>query len=150
MTKYTGDNYVNINNSLRGLETVTPENQLTIKNMQSALSNASLPKDMTLYRGTSTEALGNLKNLSPEDLVGKTFKETGFMSTSTNSSVASGTFSGNMQITIEAPSGVHALDISSISQYSNEAEILFDAGQEMKILTAESKNGVLYITVLAK
>ena len=72
------------------------------------------------------------------------------MSTSTNSSVASGTFSGNMQITIEAPSGVHALDISSISQYSNEAEILFDAGQEMKILTAESKNGVLYITVLAK
>lgn len=141
---------MNINNSLRGLETVTPENQLTIKNMQSALSNASLPKDMTLYRGTSTEALGNLKNLSPEDLVGKTFKETGFMSTSTNSSVASGTFSGNMQITIEAPSGVHALDISSISQYSNEAEILFDAGQEMKILTAESKNGVLYITVLAK
>jgi hypothetical protein len=104
--------------------------------MKSALDNASLPQDMVLYRGTSTDALGNLKNLSPDELVGKTFIEPGFMSTSANSAVASGTFSGNMQITIEVSSGAHALDISSISQYSNEAEILFNAGQKMTIISA--------------
>ena len=150
IVKYTGDDYVNINNSLRGLETATSENKATIEAMQSALNKASLPQDMTLYRGTSTEALGNLKNISPEELVGKTFTESGFMSTSTNSAVASGTFSGNMQITIEASTGTHALDISSISQYSNETEILFNAGQEMLITSAESKNGILYITVLVE
>jgi hypothetical protein len=101
-------------------------------------------------RVTSTAALGNLKTLSPEDLIGKTFTESGFMSTSTNSSVAGGTFSGNLQITIEASSGTHELDISSISRYSNEAEILFNVGQKMRIISAESKNGILYITVLPK
>lgn len=29
LTKYTGDDYININNSLRGMETLTPENQAT-------------------------------------------------------------------------------------------------------------------------
>jgi len=118
--------------------------------MKSAVDNAALSEDMILYRETSVEALGNLKNLSPEELVGKQITESGFMSTSTSSEVASGTFFGNLQITIEASSGVHALDISSISQYTNEAEILFNAGQKMTIISAESNNGVLYITVLTK
>ncbi|RDY31161.1 hypothetical protein CG710_011270 [Lachnotalea glycerini] len=150
IVKYTGDDYANINNSLRGLETVTPENQATINVMKSALDNASLPEDMVLYRGTSTEELGNLKNLAPEELVGEKFVESGFTSTSTDSAVASGTFSGNLQITIDAPSGAHALDISFVSQYSNEVEILFNAGQEMLITSAESKKGILYITVIAE
>ncbi|PXV85626.1 ADP-ribosyltransferase exoenzyme, partial [Lachnotalea glycerini] len=150
IVKYTGDDYANINNSLRGLETVTPENQATINVMKSALDNASLPEDMVLYRGTSTEELGNLKNLAPEELVGEKFVESGFTSTSIDSAVASGTFSGNLQITNDAPSGAHALDISFVSQYSNEAEILFNAGQEMLITSAESKKGILYITVIAE
>ena len=146
--KYTGDNYVNINNSLRGLETATVENQKIIEILKYILGNSSLQQDMTLYRGTSTEALGNLKNLEPEDLIGKTFIESGFMSTSKNVDVANGIFSGNIQMTIEASIGAHALDISSISQYSNEVEILFNAGQEMLITSAEMKNDILYITVL--
>lgn len=43
---------------------------------------------MTLYRGTSAEALGSLQNLSVDELVGKTFTEQGFMSTSTSNVVA--------------------------------------------------------------
>ena len=72
------------------------------------------------------------------------------MSTSTDSTVASKTFNGNMQITIEASKGAHAMDISSISQYKSEAEILFDAGQELLITSAKYKDGILYITVLAE
>ncbi len=147
LIKYTGDDYVNINNSLRGLDTLSPENQATVEAMKSALDNSALPQDMTLYRGTSTEALGSLQNLSVDELVGKTFTEQGFMSTSTSNVIAEG-FSGNMKMTIEASKGAQALDISSISQYTTEAEVLFNAGQEMLITSAEVSDGILNITVI--
>lgn len=147
LTKYTGDDYININNSLRGMETLTPENQATAEAIKSALDNSALSQDMTLYRGTSTETLGALQDLSVDELVGKTFTEQGFMSTSTNSAVAEG-FSGNMQMTIEAAEGAQALNISSISQYATEEEVLFNAGQEMLITSAEVENSILHITVI--
>ena len=103
LKQYTGIDYVNINNSLRGIETLTPENRAIVETIKSALDKASLSDDIILYRGTSTEALGSLKNIFVDDLIGQTFTELGFMSTSTSSSVASGSFSGNMQMTIHAP-----------------------------------------------
>lgn len=53
-----------------------------------------------------------------------------------------------MQVTIETSKGAQALDISSISQYTTEAEVLFNMGQEMLITSAEVKNGILHITVI--
>lgn len=53
-------------------------------------------------------------------------------------------------MTIEASKGAQALDISSISQFSTEAEVLFNAGQEMMITSAEVENGILHITVTIK
>ena len=147
LIKYTGDDYVNINNSLRGMEKIAPENKSTVKAMKSALDNSELPNDMTLFRGTSTDALGPLKNLPVDELVGKKFMEKGFMSTST-SNVVGEEFSGNMFMTIEASKGAKALDISSISQYTTEAEVLFNAGQEMLITSAEIRNGILHIAVI--
>ena len=41
-------------------------------------------------------------------------------------------------------------DVPPFNQYENESEILFDAGQKMCITSAESKDGILYITVLIK
>lgn len=69
------------------------------------------------------------------------------MSTST-SNVVGEEFTGNMFMTIEASKGAKALDISSISQYTTEAEVLFNAGQEMLITSAEIKNGILHISVI--
>lgn len=150
--KYSGDDYVNINNSLRGLETLSADNAEAVDIMKSTLSNASLPEDMTLYRGTSIEELGSLKNLSPEDLVGKSYTQPSFLSTSTKSSVAKGTFSsGNMQVEIEASQGAHGLDITSISQYgSDESEVLFNAGQKLIITDAQNIDDILYIKVILK
>ena len=146
LTDYSGEDFRNINNSLRGMETVTPENAQRINTLKQTLDNSSLPQDMTLYRGTTTNALGDLKNWESEDLVGKTFVENGFMSTSTSSSVGNA-FKYDMQITINAARGSHAMDISSISNYANEAEVLFSAGQEMIITGVEKINGILHITV---
>ena len=144
--RYTGDEYRNINNSLRGLDVATPENADAIKTMSTVLDNSSLPEDMVLYRGTTTKALGDLKNLAPEELVGKTFVEEGFMSTST-SSVVSNAFKSDMHITIEAAKGAHALNVSAISGFP-ESEVLFGAGQEMLITAAEKTDGIMNITVL--
>jgi len=146
LTDYSGDDYRNINNSLRGMETTTPENAQRINTLKQTLDNSSLPQDMTLYRGTTTNALGDLKGLAPEDLVGKTFVENGFMSTSTSSSIGN-EFIYDMHITINAAKGSHAMDISSLSNYTYEAEVLFSSGQEMIITGAEKINGVLHITV---
>ena len=55
-----------------------------------------------------------------------------------------------MQITIKAQKGAKALNISSISQYEGEAEILFNAGQKMVITDAKNVNGILHITVNVK
>ena len=77
-----------------------------------------------------------MQNLSVDELVGKTFTEQGFMSTSTSNMVAED-FAGNMRMTIEASKGAQALDISSISQYTKEAEVLLGTGQEMLITSAE-------------
>lgn len=117
--------------------------------MKSALDNASLPQDMILYRGTSTELLGELQNLPTDELVGKTIMEQGFMSTSTETAIAE-EFTGNMHMTIETSKGAQALDISSISNYTTEAEVLFNAGQKMLIKSAEVKDGILNITVIIK
>ena len=147
LTRYSGnDCYDNINNSLRGIEPVKPENVDTIRTMQNVLDNSSLPQDMTLYRGTTTKALGELQNLSPNELLGKTFVENGFMSTSTSPSVANA-FTDNMQIIINAAKGSHALDIASICSNPVEAEILFSSGQQMLITGAEKIRGILYLTV---
>ncbi|MCQ5140960.1 ADP-ribosyltransferase [Enterocloster bolteae] len=147
---YTGDKYYgNINNSLRGLDTMTSESRIIAEHMRSALKSASLPEDMILYRGTSTNELGAWKGLLPGELIGKTFIQPGFMSTSRNETVAKNTFMKDMEIIIVAPKGAHALDIAGNSIYGiNESEVLFDAGQEMLITRAMWKDGILYITVL--
>lgn len=142
--------YRNINNSLRGLETATPENQTAINNIQAAMNKSQMPKNMILYRGSDIAELGDIGNLSTQDMVGKSFTELAFTSTSTSNQVASGTFSGNLQMRIFAKRGTHALDLSELSHYSGEKEILFGAGQQFTITNANIQNSVLYIDVIAK
>ena len=147
--KYSNSDYSNINDSLRGLDTPTPENAKRIQIMKDTLNKSSFPEDTVLYRGTSTNALGDLKNLSPEDMIGKSFIEDGFMSTSRSNFVAK-SFTGDMHMTILAPEGAPALDIAPISGFPSESEYLFNAGQKMLILDAQKIKDILYITVHLK
>ena len=147
---YSGNEfYNNINDSLRGIDTATPESAKIIESLDKTLSNAALPDNMTLYRGTSLDALGDLKNIaldSVDDLIGKPFTESAYMSTSTLDSVAKG-FTKDLHITIEASKGAQALDISSVSRCPWEMEYLFARGQEMVITDAKWIKGILNITV---
>lgn len=83
-------------------------------------------------------------------MIGKTFEQPSFLSTSTKSSVASNTFQGNMFMTIEAPKGAKGIYVASISDFAPESEILFQADTKMYIKSAKEVNGVLYIVVKMK
>jgi len=144
---YSGNDYQNINNSLRHLDTLDDSNASKVKLMHMELKHSSLPEDTVLYRGTSTDALGSLKGLPPDQLVGNVITEDAFMSTSTASSVASNNFPGNMQMVINAPKGSQGLNISNISYFTSENEVLFDYGQQMMITGAKYINNILQLNV---
>lgn len=154
VTIYTGDDYKNINDSLRGKDTATPQNAQVIDTLTNALQESELSENMTLYRGTSITALGSeLMNLSPEELVGESFTERGFTSTSTDDYMAR-YFATNynynsrpMIMTIDARVGDHALNVTPISRHSSEQEILFNRDTSFTIMSATVVDGVLNITV---
>lgn len=154
VTIYTGNDYRNINASLRGQDTATAQNVQVIDTLTSALQDSQLSENMTLYRGTTIQALGSeLMNLSPEELVGESFTERAFMSTSIRRSTARDFVlnynyaSGPMFMTIDARAGDHALDVSSISLVRDESEVLFNRDTSFTITRAEVIYGVLNITV---
>ena len=109
------------------------------------VGGSPLQKDMVLYRGTSKDGLGELKNLKPEEMIGKTFTESAYMSTSMKPNIGSD-FSDGVTLTINAPKGTSGLNVSKFSTYS-EAEILLNAGQKMKITNAKIINGELHLEV---
>lgn len=141
----TKPKYQNINNSLRGLEELNPENEYILTFLREAFSHARLPEDMTLYRGTTRVGLGKelMSIKDPQELIGKAFREPAFMSTSASKRSASvfydeqamkpGGAESAIILEIEAEAGARALDISATSKFKGEQEILFDAGQTMLI-----------------
>lgn len=155
VTIYTGDDYKNINDSLRGKDTATEQNAQVINTLTNALQVSELSENMTLYRGTSIMALGaELMNLSPEELVGESFTERGFTSTSTDDYMAryfaTNYYNSNsrpMIMTIDARVGDHALNVTPISQHPSEQEILFNRNTSFTITRAEVIDGILNITV---
>ena len=134
---YTGSLYSDINATLRGLKKglnrgfASADNEYCAKQIYSALSDARIPCDCVVYRGMSSAALGNLENLSDEELVGKVYTDNGFMSTSLNRNDA---FSGKVQLEIEVPAGTNGAYVGYIGQHGHaESEVLLNMGQYLKI-----------------
>ena len=129
---YTDTGYSNINSTLRGLsDGFNPGMKETAISLHGALARAETPCDDTVFRGASSDALGQYASLPDDALVGKVIQDKGFMSTSLDSDRA---FSGNVQFVIDVPKGSHGVYVGSISSFSGEKEVLFDAGQIMKVL----------------
>lgn len=143
-------NFEILNNLLRGKEVPVnfdiniANNKITI--ISEALKKAQLTEDMTLYRGCSKKTLGEYKDLSPEELIGKTIVEPVFLSTTKDISITEN-FTKDLLITINAKKGAHGISLKDISNYVQEDEILFDKNQSMLIIAAEEKDGILNITV---
>jgi hypothetical protein len=132
-TKESPKYYENINNVLRGKEkNFAPGNEERSRMIHEALSSASTPCDMTVYRGCSEEALGKLKNLPDSKLVGQTFIDKGFASTSMSKG---GAFNREVLLEIHLPAGSRAANIESLSEAGKyEEEVLIDRGQVFQIV----------------
>ncbi|MBI5551138.1 MAG: ADP-ribosyltransferase [Desulfobacterales bacterium] len=145
ITDYTATSYQNINGVLRGTEkTYSGNNAEIAENISRALKRADVPEDLVVYRGASKGALGPLKTLPKEQMIGKVIEDKGFMSTSI---LKSSSFNGDIKLKINVPKGTKGAYLGKISCYPNEAELLLDKGQKMIITeVAEVTPGKMLLT----
>lgn len=107
--------------------------------MDSAIAKNSLPENLTLFRGINNwpKALGTDDE---SKLVGLTFQDKGFVSTSVEQSraVEFGSFlkdKYNTVIQIEAPKGQHAVAVTP--NFPFEEEVILPRGSQFKITSVE-------------
>jgi hypothetical protein len=142
---YTGSTYTTYNSYLRGESTGAFATKQAVINIQSAMH--PLPQHTLLKRGTGWPPELAAYQSDPHKLMGKTFEDKAFVSTTVAGS--SGHFSGQpLQLTIEAPAGTPAAFINGISHFKGtENEMLLAAGTKFKVLSVETKNGKTHMRV---
>lgn len=151
--EYTGSAYVPINGVLR--ETSNPPSQVKdsylarADNISSAISKFELTENIVTYRGVNLDAFGllggdNIFSAETEKgmkaLVGTTFVDKGFMSTS---AVKSSAFnSKDAKISINVPKGKgRGAWVKPLSTYFYENEFLLQKGSGLKITKVEKVGG---------
>lgn len=142
MKAYTGNGekaYDGINNYLRG----EGHFHQVVKQYAVDIQSAMMPlrEDTLLKRGTGwPPAIASFAS-HPQDLMGKSFEDDGFVSSSVAGS--GGHFSGKpLQLVIEAPAGTPAVFVDSISHYGgSENEMLLAAGTKFRVLSVDKTSG---------
>lgn len=134
--KYTGTGYIPINRTLRGAELQHPytwDIKDAIQKLDSVVDKASLPKELTVYRGVRDVHLNGIK---PGDLI----TDKGFISTSTEMGVAFGfgTRTGDVPHTglfkIQLPTGSHA---ALATGFSTEQEVILPRDSVYRVTNVE-------------
>lgn len=138
---YTSNNYTKMNGYLRGqTSTTTPALNRHIAQAQAGMRPSTKP--ITVYRGTSFSQFGG--TYVDESIVGKTFEDKGFMSTSVGGRAA---FGGSVLLQIECPTGTPMAFVQSISHYSDENEMLLAAGTRYKVMSVTKEDGQTVVRV---
>jgi hypothetical protein len=101
-----------------------------------ALKKAEVPEPILVFRGTTKDALGRIAHLHPEELIGKTFTEKAFMSTSLLPLKRFVDPVRGLHMVIKVPKGANGAHIGPLSNFPFEEEILFPPGQKMIIKEA--------------
>lgn len=139
--RYTGTVYERVNQYLRDGGDA-PDLDKLIDSISSGLGKFDLQENIVVHRGLKKNIFASY---AAEDLVGVTFVDKGFMSTSL---LKEKQFSGRVQMKINAPAKSRGALINPLSMFQDEEyEFLFDAGTEMKILDAVNEDGKLKLEV---
>ncbi|UXA07806.1 NAD(+)--arginine ADP-ribosyltransferase Mav [Mycobacterium sp. SMC-2] len=126
LAHYTGTGYQDLNFALRE-GALNASQQARVEALHKALEKLP-PYEGAVVRGTNLPA-DVLEQYRPGEII----TEPAFTSTSTDPSVAqSPTFAGNTEFRIWSITG---RDVSSVSMYSSEQEILFPAGSKFYIIS---------------
>ena len=131
---YTGSAYYDMNNYLRGIKSKTSYVK-EINACKSALSKASLPKEVIVRRGSGynmlTElGLGEVTEATKGNFIGAIVQDKGFMSTSPD---AYGGFSDVIEYIIRVPEGSQAMYVDPISLHKGEKELLINCGGKYEV-----------------
>jgi hypothetical protein len=131
LREYTADGYKAMNEGLRGARTALKATAPVVKTAASALNRLPEVKG-TVYRGANLDAerLAKYK-------VGEIVAERGFTSTTVNKAMVLGQaaeqqFNKNSMFVIKSAGG--GRDVSILSQFPEEKEVLFGPGTEFKVL----------------
>jgi hypothetical protein len=126
LADYTGSGYEDLNSALRS-DAVDASQHARVEALNSALEK--LPS----YQGPVIRGTNLLPEVLAQYRPGEFFIEKGFMSTTTNTAVArSPMFAGNVEFRILSNAG---RDISPVSMFPGEQEILFPAGTRFYVVS---------------
>lgn len=161
---YAGDSYKAFNTFVSGrvyqkggsaLSKAEVKNQ--VQALKEAISKSKLPEDLVLYRGASMKELASSYS-ALEGMVGSEFQAGSFLSTSLSKEIADGFVDAtNKQmgkgilLEIHAKKGSAALPATAINKVSNgyswlnEAEMLLNPGQALKVLSVSPEKVVLEV-----
>ncbi len=132
-----------INNHLYNGAPFSKEARKIMEWLDQALQRASLPEDMTLYRGVSPEIWDLMKCDSKYTTTGEVFLADGFVSTTYDRAKALEYASKKAKdpdeialIEVHAGKGTHALSIEAHSYSPEDKEILINRGTKFKVVEA--------------
>lgn len=126
---YTGGNYRPMNNYLRGKSSSIESVDLkAVRNAQKGMRPSTRP--ILVHRGTGFSQFGGTHVDS--SIVGKVFRDEGFMSTSVGGSAA---FGGAVLLEIECPTGTPMAFVEGITKHPGENEMLLAAGTTYRVVS---------------
>jgi hypothetical protein len=124
-----------LNNALRQGKQLTKEQNQLMRNVDAAISNNAINKNITVYRGVSDVMVQRYVAMG----IGKTTLQAGFLSTTKDLDVAKEFGVGLMHI--EVPQGRNGIDMAHVYKDMNdpagpqsEHEVLFGRGQKLEYL----------------
>lgn len=131
---YTGPEFKRINDALRGQSTSDAATDEDIGNVRAGMRG--FPQNVTVSRDTDPKSFGfpgkKMTLKQAQTLVGKTFHDKGFLSTSTSPRAAR-----QVRMQIDVPQGARGAYVDSISENRGENEVLLDRGSHFNITGAE-------------
>lgn len=147
ISAYAGSYYQDINDHLRGIVDLSADKNIPtiVKDLDSTISKFPLNKDITVFRGVNIDAVENLlkenKISKYSDLVGKTYKDNGYMSTSAIKNIEQ-FGSKKVQMELQIPKGIgKGAYINELSGFTDEEyEFLLKRGSEFEILEVKEDN----------
>ncbi|MET9916289.1 ADP-ribosyltransferase, partial [Streptomyces sp. NPDC006435] len=145
---YTGEtfpSYHDMNGYLRGSSGYGPRPEVLhdIAEMDRVMSTRPVPDDIMVVRGTG---LGHLDLDSPYDMLGETYPDKGYTSTSLGNHPVD-SFAGKEAILhLRVPKGTPALWLEKVSKFdASERELLLARGSEFKVTRVFMENGQVQV-----
>jgi len=163
---YTTSAYSEINSDLRAERNLKNRNQSAVDSLDKIIDNSpNLVEGTILYRGTSTSVFGlpddaNIKNMSAREfnqirdrLIGGTYDDRAFTSTTTDSTVLS-TFTGGNGVTnrgvemrITCGGNARGASTAEFSVYgARESEVVLPRNSQMRITSVTRSMGRIIIS----